>query len=47
MTVKHPIWMIVSTWKSDKLQNQYMHEFLVVVITTEHVALPNNIQHFI
>ena len=23
MAVKHPIWTIVSTWKSDKLQNQY------------------------
>ena len=23
MAVKHPIWTIVSTWKNDKLQNQY------------------------
>ena len=23
MAVKHSIWTIVSTWKSDKLQNQY------------------------
>ena len=39
MAVKHPILTIVCTWKNDKLQNQ--HEFLMVVITTEHVALPD------
>ena len=25
----------------------HKHEFLMVIITTEHVALPDNIQHFL
>ena len=36
----------VTSYKTSTVVS-HEHEFLMVVITTEYVALPNNIQHFL
>ena len=39
MAVKHPIWTIVSTWKSDKLQNKTKQNKTSTVISHKHEFL--------